>query len=128
MLPTLLVPFRLGLGARLGSGRQYFSWITLSDHVSALRFVLDQQDFAGPVNLTAPDPVTNAELTRALARAVHRPAIFVVPAGGLRLVLGDLSAELLGSSRVLPARLEQAGFPFRSPSIGPALAAAIADR
>ena len=127
MLPTLLVPFRLGLGARLGSGRQYLSWITLTDHVSAVRFVLGQEGFAGPVNLTAPDPVTNAELTRALARAVHRPAVFVVPAGALRLLLGDLSTELLGSSRVVPARLEQAGFAFRHPSIGPALAAEMAD-
>lgn len=128
MLPPLLLPFRLGLGARLGSGRQYVSWITLADHASAVRFLLEQTHLAGPVNLTAPEPVTNAELTRALAAALHRPAVLVVPAGALRLALGDLSAELLGSSRVLPGRLGEAGFTFRHPAIGPALAAAIADR
>jgi uncharacterized protein len=128
MLPPLLMPFRLGLGARLGSGRQYFSWITLTDHVGAVRFVLERHDIAGPVNLTAPDPVTNAAFTRALSQAVHRPAILAVPAGVLRLALGDLSTELLGSSRVLPGRLEQAGFAFRQPSIGPALTAVLADR
>jgi uncharacterized protein len=128
LLPPLLLPFRLGLGARLGSGRQYLSWITLTDHVSALRFLLEQSDLAGPVNLTAPEPVTNAELTRALAATLHRPAGLVVPAGVLRTALGDLSAELLGSCRVLPATLEQAGFAFRHDAIGPALAAAVTDR
>ena len=128
MLPPLLLPFRLGLGARLGSGRQYLSWITLTDHVSAVRFLVERSDLAGPVNLTAPEPVTNAELTRALAATLHRPAALVVPAGVLRIALGELSAELLGSSRVLPATLERAGFPFRNAAIGPALAAAVADR
>jgi len=128
MLPPLLLPFRLGLGARLGSGRQYLSWITLTDHVSAVRFLVERGDLAGPVNLTAPEPVTNAELTRALAATLHRPAALVVPASVLRLALGELSAELLGSCRVLPATLEQAGFAFRHAAIGPALAAAVADR
>jgi uncharacterized protein len=128
MLPPLLLPFRFGLGARLGSGRQYFSWITLPDQVGAIRFLLERSELAGPVNLTAPEPVTNAELTRTLAATLHRPAALVVPAGLLRLTLGDLSAELLGSSRVIPARLEQAGFAFRHAAIGPALAAAVADR
>jgi uncharacterized protein len=128
MLGKLLLPFRLGLGARLGSGRQYVSWITLTDHIRAVRFLLDSADVAGPVNLTAPNPVTNAELTKALAAAVHRPAILAVPAAVLRLGLGEMSAELLGSSQVLPARLQQAGFKFLHPVIGPALAAAAADK
>jgi uncharacterized protein len=128
MLPPLLLPLRFCLGARLGSGRQYFSWITLPDQVGAIRFLLERSELAGPVNLTAPEPVTNAELTRTLAATLHRPAALVVPAGLLRLTLGDLSAELLGSSRVIPARLEQAGFAFRHAAIGPALAAAVADR
>jgi len=82
----------------------------------------------GPVNLTAPVPVTNAEFTRALAQALHRPAMLHIPAGALRLALGEVSAELLGSCRALPARLEQAGFSFREPDIDRALARSITDR
>jgi uncharacterized protein len=123
MLPSLMLPFRLGLGARIGAGTQYISWITLADHVRAVRFLLDQPELAGPVNLTAPVPATNAELTKALAAALHRPALLRVPATALRLALGEVSAELLGSCRVLPVRLEQAGFSFRHATIGPALAA-----
>lgn len=126
MLPRMLLPFRLGLGARFGAGTQYLSWIALADHLRAVRFLLAHDELSGPVNLTAPEPVTNADLTRALAAALHRPALFAVPAAALRLALGELSAELLGSCRALPARLEQAGFEFRYPAIGPALDAAIA--
>ncbi len=128
MLPRLLLPFRLGLGGKFGDGRQYISWITLSDHIRAVRFLLERSDLGGPVNLTAPAPATNAELTRALAACLHRPAVFAVPAGALRLALGEVSTELLGSCRALPARLEQAGFSFEHPAIGPALAAAAADK
>jgi uncharacterized protein (TIGR01777 family) len=127
MLPRLLLPFRLGLGAKFGDGRQYISWITLADHIRAVRFLLDRPDLSGPVNLTAPAPVTNAELTRALAAYLHRPAVLTLPSAALRLALGEVSAELLGSCRARPARLEQAGFSFRYPAIGPALAAAAAD-
>jgi uncharacterized protein len=127
MLPKLLLPFRLGLGARFGTGRQYLSWIALADHVRAMRFLLGQTGLAGPVNLTAPAPVTNAELTRALGATLRRPAVLQVPAGALRLALGEMSTELLSSSRVVPTRLEQAGFEFRYPAIGPALAAAVGD-
>jgi uncharacterized protein (TIGR01777 family) len=126
MLGPLLLPFRLGLGAKIGAGTQYMSWITLTDHIRAVQFLLAHHDLAGPVNLTAPAPATNADLTRALARAVHRPAVLHVPAGLVRLALGELSTELLSSSRVVPARLEAAGFTFRHPTIGPAVAAAIA--
>ena len=128
ILPRLLVPFRLGLGAEFGDGRQYISWITLADHVRAVRFLLDRSDLSGPVNLTSPQPATNSELTRALAINLHRAAMLTVPAGVLRLALGELSTELLSSCRALPARLEQAGFAFQYPAIGPALAAAAADK
>jgi uncharacterized protein len=127
MLKPLMLPFYCGLGARIGAGTQYLSWIGLSDHVRAMRFLLEREDLAGPVNLTAPVPATNAELTRALAQALHRPAILRVPSGVVRLALGELSAEVLNSSRVVPARLEAAGFTFEHPTLGPAVAAAIAD-
>jgi uncharacterized protein len=127
MLKPLLLPFRLGLGARIGAGTQYVSWITLADHVAATRFLLSRDDLAGPVNLTAPVPATNAELTAALATALHRPALVRLPAGAVRLALGELSTELLSSSRVVPARLEAAGFTFQHPTIQPAVAAAITD-
>jgi len=126
LLGPLLLPFRVGLGATVGAGMQYFSWITLPDHIRAVQFLLAQQDLRGPVNLTAPLPATNAEFTRALAKAVHRPAVLRVPAGLVRIALGELSTELLGSSRVVPARLEAAGFTFQHPTIGPAVAAAVA--
>jgi uncharacterized protein len=128
MLAPLLLPFRLGLGPRIGNGTQYLSWITLADHLRAVRFLLDRRDLAGPVNLTAPAPATNAEFTKALAGALRRPAVLRAPASVIRLALGEVSTELLGSCRVLPARLEQAGFTFQHASIGPALAAAIADK
>ena len=126
MLKPLLLPFRVGLGARIGAGTQYLSWITLTDHIRAMQFLLAQQEIAGPVNLTAPAPTTNADMTRALAKALHRPAVLQVPASVARLALGELSTELLGSCRVVPARLEAAGFTFQHPTIGPALAAAVA--
>jgi uncharacterized protein (TIGR01777 family) len=125
MLPQLLLPFRLGLGAKFGAGRQYISWIEIDDHIRAVRFLLGRDDQAGPVNLTAPNPATNAELTKALAAALHRPALFAVPAPALRLALGEMSTEILSSCRAVPARLGQAGFEFRYPELGPALAAAI---
>jgi uncharacterized protein len=125
LLGPLLLPFRLGLGAKIGTGMQYLSWITLTDHLRAMRFLL-RQDLSGPVNLTAPAPATNADFTRALARAVRRPAVLQVPAAAVRLALGELSTELLSSSRVVPARLEAASFTFQHPTIGPAVAAAIA--
>ncbi len=126
MLPQMLLPFRLGLGAKFGAGHQYISWIELTDHIRALRFLLDRDDQSGPVNLTAPNPATNAQLTKALAATLRRPALFSVPAGALKLALGEMSTELLSSCRAVPARLQEAGFEFRYPALGPALAAAIA--
>ena len=122
MLARLAPLFRFGLGARLGSGRQYLSWISLTDEVRAIRFLLEH-DLDGPVNLTAPAPVTNAEFTAALGRAVHRPAVLLVPAAALRIGLGELSGELLTGQRVRPARLLAAGFAFRHNDIAAALAA-----
>jgi uncharacterized protein len=128
MLPRLLLPFRLGLGAKFGDGRQYISWITLADHIRAVRFLLGRSDLSGPVNLTSPEPTTNDELTKALAANLRRPALLTVPAAALRLTLGEVATELLGSCRALPGRLEQAGFAFQYPAIRPALAAAAADK
>ena len=123
MLGRLLLPFRLGLGAKVGSGKQYFSWISLTDEVRAIRFLLDSAGASGPFNLTAPDPVTNAEFTRALAKALGRPAVLGLPSAALRAALGEVASELLGSARVVPARLEEAGFSFAHRDIATALAA-----
>ncbi len=126
MLRPLLLPFRLGLGARIGPGTQYLTWISIEDHVRACRFLLADSQLSGPVNLTAPQAVTNAEFTAALGGQLHRPALLAVPAWLVRGALGEVSVELLSSYRVRPARLEQAGFTFRYPQIGPAIAAALA--
>ncbi len=117
----LLPLFRLGLGGRLGNGRQYWSYITLEDEVRALTHLLDSS-LDGPVNLTAPAPATNAEITRAMAAALHRPALLPVPAIALRTVLGEFSSEVLGSARVLPTRLLADGFTFRHPDLASAVA------
>ena len=130
VLGRMLPPFRLGLGARLGSGRQYMSWITREDAVSALVHLASDHSLDGPVNVTAPGPVTNAELTAALGRALHRPAVLAVPSGAIRLVLGREMADetLLASQRALPARLQGGGFAFGQPELAGALRAALADR
>jgi uncharacterized protein len=125
-LAKLLPLFRLGLGGRLGSGQQWMSWISLADAVAAILFVLDTPELAGPVNLTAPEPVTNADFAHAMARAMHRPAILPAPAFALRLALGEMADEtLLSSARAIPAQLTAAGFKFAYPTIDEALAAAL---
>ncbi|WP_017557748.1 TIGR01777 family oxidoreductase [Nocardiopsis baichengensis] len=122
LLGTVLPLFRLGLGGRLGSGRQYMSWIGRHDHVAAMRFLLERPDLTGPFDLCAPEPVTNAAYTRAVAAAVGRPAPLPVPAFAMRAALGGFADEAaLVSQRVLPARLEEAGFAFEHPTLGPAL-------
>lgn len=118
--------FRLGVGGRLGSGRQWWSFISLRDEVAALTYLLDHLE--GPVNLTAPEPATNAEVTAAMGRALRRPTVLPVPAKALELVLGEFSSEVLGSARVLPRRLIDAGFPFQDQSIDEALAWALSTR
>jgi uncharacterized protein (TIGR01777 family) len=125
-LAKMLPIFRLGLGGPLGSGRQWMSWISLQDAVAAILFLLETPSLTGPVNLTAPNPVTNAGFTRALGRAVHRPAIFPAPAFALRLALGEMADEaLLSSARVYPVKLTSAGFRFTHPFIAQGLAAAL---
>lgn len=121
-LAKMLTPFRLGLGGVIGGGRQYMSWLHIRDTVAALLFLLARKDIAGPVNVTAPRPVTNREFTHALAKALGRPAIVPVPAPLLRLALGDMAHEaLLASNRILPARLQLAGFAFQFSEIDAAL-------
>lgn len=121
--------FRLGLGGRLGSGRQWVSWITIDDEVGAIRRAIDDDTLQGPVNATAPAPVTNAAFTAALGRALHRPAVLAVPGPVLGLALGRQLADeaLLGGQRVLPARLTAAGYRFAHPTIDAGLAAVLAD-
>lgn len=129
VLRAMLIPFRLGLGGRLGDGRQYQSWITRHDAVGAVSHLLES-DAAGPFNLTAPVPVTNRELTAALGRALRRPAVMTVPAFALHLALGrEMATEtVLAGQRAVPRALEADGFRFSHPELGPALEAALADR
>jgi uncharacterized protein (TIGR01777 family) len=120
-LPLMALPFRFGLGARLGSGRQWMSWIHLEDVAQLFLFAVENLDVRGPVNGSAPWPVPNADFTKLLAQAVHRPAFLAVPAFALRLALGGFAAELLESKRVLPAAALEHGFGFKFPELGPAL-------
>ncbi len=112
-LKTLLPLFRAGLGARLGTGKQHMAMISLRDWVDAVVFLAEHDTVSGPVNLTCPETPTNAEFTRALARAVHRPAVLPVPSLALKAGAGAMAPELLGSLNVRPAALEAAGFTFR---------------
>jgi uncharacterized protein len=134
-LAKMVPVFRLGLGTRLGPGTQYMSWISLVDEVGAIRFLLDRPAISGPVNLTAPNPVTNAEFTTALDATLGRPKVLRLPVPGLRLpsagvgvptqalrlALGEMAGELLASARVLPRVLTDAGYTFTHPYITPAL-------
>jgi uncharacterized protein (TIGR01777 family) len=128
ILARLLPLARLGVCPRFGSGHQVMSWISLTDQIRAIRFLLDQPDLSGPVNVTAPAPVTNSEFTAALAAAVGRRDLpwLRVPAPALRLGLGESASELLNSARVLPRRLTEAGYEFRHPTLSEALAAELA--
>ncbi|MFF9673283.1 TIGR01777 family oxidoreductase [Streptomyces eurythermus] len=116
--------FRAGLGGRLGDGRQYWSYIALHDEVAAIRHLIDREDLSGPFNLTAPRPLTNREITAAMGRVLHRPAVCAVPAGVLRVVLGEMAGDVLGSQRVVPRRLLESGFRFAFPGIEEAIRAA----
>lgn len=122
MLPRLVGLFRWGLGGVIGPGTQYLSWVTLSDVVRAVEFLLTREDLSGPVNVTSPEPVTNRQFTKTLARAVHRPALFWIPSFALRLMLGEMADELLLTSiRAIPRKLEQSGFSFEDRQLEPAL-------
>jgi hypothetical protein len=124
MLPVLTPVFRLGLGATFGSGAQMWPWIALDDMIGALLHVYEKTGLSGPVNFTAPQPVTNAEFTRALAATVGRWALFTVPAFAARAAPGGMADELLLSgARVVPKRLRESGYAFRWPELRPALEA-----
>ncbi|MFG3306267.1 TIGR01777 family oxidoreductase [Streptomyces wuyuanensis] len=118
--------FRAGLGGRLGGGSQFWSFISLRDEVAALRHIVDTDTLSGPVNLTAPDPLTNREVTAAMGRVLHRPTLLTVPPIALRLYLGEFAEDVLGSQRVLPRKLLESGFVFTHPSIDAAIRAALA--
>lgn len=122
-LPRIALPFKLGTGGRLGSGRQWMSWLTLAEAVRIVEFAIAAPSLAGPVNAVSPNPVRNSEFTRVLAKTLHRPALFPAPAFALRLALGEMAdALLLVSQRVTPARLVSAGYPFSQTDLGSALA------
>src|SRR6266699_4966592 len=121
-LPKMMLPFKLGVGGRLGSGKQWMSWVALEDVVEIVRFAINNRELRGAVNVVAPEPVTNAEFAKQLARAMHRPAFFPAPAFGLRLTMGEMAdALLLTSQRVVPGLLTKVGYRFLDPSLGPAL-------
>ena len=121
-LARLLLPFRLGLGGRVGKGRQYLGWISLDDAVQAAGHLLEHPDLSGPFNAVAPHHCTNAEFTRALGQVLRRPTLLPVPSWALRLALGEMAGELLlASTRVAPARLLESGFQFEHPELEEAL-------
>ena len=116
--------FKAGLGGRMGDGRQYWSFISLHDEVAAIRYLLETDGLSGPFNLTAPEPLTNREITEAMGRVLHRPTLFAVPAPVLRAALGEMAGDVLGSARVRPTRLLESGFTFAFPEIDGAIRAA----
>ncbi|MGH9554131.1 MAG: TIGR01777 family oxidoreductase [Terriglobales bacterium] len=121
-LPKMLTPFRLGLGGRLGSGRQWWPWVSVRDVVGAIQHVLNHESLSGPVNTVAPNPVSNTEFTRILASVLKRPALFPMPAFVVRLIFGEMGVELfLGSQRVEPAKLAASGYQFQHPELKSAL-------
>ncbi|HEY3605828.1 MAG TPA: TIGR01777 family oxidoreductase [Sporichthyaceae bacterium] len=119
--------FRFGLGGRLGSGKQWWSPISLTDEVRAIQFLLSAEQVSGPVNLTGPEQLTNAGVTTVMSRVLNRPALFPAPKIGLRLVLGEFATEPLRSQRVLPRALQAAGFTFTHPTVEAAVRAALAE-
>ncbi|GAA1744788.1 TIGR01777 family oxidoreductase [Luedemannella helvata] len=125
LLKPLLIPFRLGLGARFGGGGQWWPWISITDWEDAVRFLLDRAELSGAVNLTGPHPDTNAEFTRTLAQLLRRPALLTVPSPALKLAVGGFADEALISQRVLPGVLTSAGFAFRHPTLREALSVAL---
>lgn len=119
----MLTPFKLGLGGRLGSGRQWMPWVHVDDVVGLALHALERDDLKGPVNAVAPAPVTNRDFTRTLARVLGRPAFLPVPAFALKIGFGELGDVLLGSQRVLPRAAERSGYAFRHRELEPALRA-----
>lgn len=126
-LKQMLLPFRMGVGGRTGSGNQWMSWVSLEDVTRAISFALENERLAGAVNVTAPHPVTNAEFTKALARQLHRPAVIPMPALAVRTLFGEMGESLLlGSQRVIPAKLLETGFVFQHRELDGALRAILA--
>ena len=118
----MLKPFKLGLGGRLGNGRQWMPWIHLDDLVSLLLFAAQTAEIRGPMNSVAPTPITNRQFTRALATAIHRPAFMPAPYFGMRLLFGEFASILFASQRVIPEKAQKHGFTFQHPTIDAALA------
>ncbi len=128
-LPPMLLPFRLGLGGRIGSGQQYWSWVSLDDVVGIILFALQNDGLRGAVNVVSPEPARNEDFVRTLGEALHRPTIFPLPAFAVRTLMGEMGeTALLASSRVEPAKLEAAGYQFRYPHLKDALQAALHDQ
>jgi len=121
-LPKMMLPFKFGVGGRVGSGKQWMSWVALEDVVEIVRFAMNNRELRGAVNVVAPEPVTNREFAKQLARAMHRPALFPAPSFALRLAMGEMAdALLLASQRVMPELLTRVGYRFLDPSLGLAL-------
>jgi uncharacterized protein (TIGR01777 family) len=125
LLKPQMLPFRLGVGGKLGSGRQWVPWISLTDWLRALDFVMERDDVAGPVNVVGPEPVTNATFTEAFGRVLRRPTIMPIPGLALQVALGEFAGEALRSQRVLPGALSRAGFTWEHPTVEAALRAAV---
>jgi len=121
-LKKMIPPFRFGLGGRIGSGKQWMSWIHVDDLVNLILFAIAKSSVSGPLNGTAPHPVTNAEFTKELASVLHRPAIFPVPVFGLKLLFGEMAQAILASQRVIPKAALEAGYQFKHPNLNSSLA------
>jgi uncharacterized protein (TIGR01777 family) len=125
-LKKMLPPFRMGIGGKIGNGKQWMSWIALDDVVGAIKFALTNDSFAGPANFVAPNPVRNAEFTRTLGKVLSRPTLFPIPAFGVRLAFGEMAdALLLSSQRVEPGKLTDLGYLFKHPTLERALQEAL---
>jgi uncharacterized protein (TIGR01777 family) len=121
-LAKMLTPFRLCVGGKVGSGRQYWSWVALDDVVGAFHHGLHHDDIRGPVNVVSPNPATNKEFTKMLGRVLSRPTVFPLPGFMARLMVGEMADELLlGSARIQPVRLQESGYQFRHPNLEEAL-------
>ncbi len=129
LIDKIDLPFRLGVGGRVGNGRQYVPWISLVDEVRALRFLAEHPELSGPVNLVGPEPATNRQLTKALGQVLRRPTVFPIPPVAIRMLYGEMGVTLATvSNRVLPARLTEAGFDFTHTTLVAALEAALLDQ
>ncbi len=127
-LKRMALPFKWGLGGRLGNGRQWMSWIHLDDHIMMIKMLMENDELSGVFNLTSPNPVTNREFTKVLGKLLHRPAFFHIPGWVLRILLGELSDLLVKGQKVLPAKLQKAGFQFRFASLEDALQDALSNK